>query len=309
MDDPPHPMTLLDLSDIYINHCHTEYIKPSGRQTRHAANVRSALRHLPHVHADPPNLDELRHWIKRMIRSGLSRRTINDRVSILKTLYRWSALNQLVSPSAAATVQLITGVRPGRPGDLPPRERHPPPDEHVIATISHLPHPLKRAVLVQRLTGMRSTEMLIMHRDNLNDFGGALVYTPREHKTQHHGHTRNVPIPESIRHLVTPRTHSGLVFPSRNGRPYSAQGYRLAVRRAAGLAGVEIWTPSQLRRSAATRIARNFGYEIARQVLGHRSIRMTEHYVRRDIIEAQRIAHLLDDPAHQLHISDLRDIL
>ncbi len=162
------------------------------------------------------------------------------------------------------------------------------------ATIAYLPNTLKRAVRIHALTGMRSSELLTMSTHRIERSGGAVIYRPVEHKTEHHGHARIVPIPRSVMQSLPTPGYMGLYFPSRHGRPYSSSGYRQAVRRAAVLAGVEIWTPSQLRRLAATRIAREFGYEIARQVLGHRTVRMTEHYVQRDLLEAQRISHVLD---------------
>ena len=54
----------------------------------------------------------------------------------------------------------------------------------------------------------------------------------------------------------------------------------------AGKAGVETWHPHQLRHSAATRIRREFGLDVARAVLGHSSPVVTEVYAELDQVKA-----------------------
>lgn len=71
---------------------------------------------------------------------------------------------------------------------------------------------------------------------------------------------------------------------------YGQAALRTAVGRACKAAGVSVWSPYQLRHAAASRIAREEGYEIARVILGHKHIRTTEVYVEADYQRAREAA-------------------
>jgi integrase len=54
--------------------------------------------------------------------------------------------------------------------------------------------------------------------------------------------------------------------------------YRQAIHNACRRAGVAPWRPHQLRHNAATRLTEQFGWEIARVILGHESVETTRIY-------------------------------
>lgn len=62
------------------------------------------------------------------------------------------------------------------------------------------------------------------------------------------------------------------------GKRYSRSSYAEAIRRACEVAGVAHWHPHQLRHTAGDEIERKYGYEIARVILGHKSIDATKIY-------------------------------
>ena len=73
------------------------------------------------------------------------------------------------------------------------------------------------------------------------------------------------------------------------GRKYSTWAYDQAVRRACATAGVEPWTPNQLRHTAATEAETDGGREDSRARLGHRNPNTTGIYA--EILErAARVA-------------------
>jgi integrase len=63
---------------------------------------------------------------------------------------------------------------------------------------------------------------------------------------------------------------------------YRVTGYALAIRRACDKAGAPRWAPNQLRHSAATRLRREFGLDLAKVVLGHSSVMPTQIYAEQD---------------------------
>jgi hypothetical protein len=66
------------------------------------------------------------------------------------------------------------------------------------------------------------------------------------------------------------------------GEAYTSSSYARAITRVCKKAGVPHWHPHQLRHSAATEIRKTFGIEVARIVLGHRSLNVTEIYAEAD---------------------------
>ena len=54
-------------------------------------------------------------------------------------------------------------------------------------------------------------------------------------------------------------------------------------------AGVEAWTPQQLRHTRATQIRKKYGIEAAQIILGHSKADTTEIYAERDLARARRI--------------------
>ena len=62
------------------------------------------------------------------------------------------------------------------------------------------------------------------------------------------------------------------------GEAYTVHAYRRAIARLCERAGVEVWTPNQLRKAAATRVRERHGLDAAQVLLGHSHARVTEVY-------------------------------
>lgn len=63
---------------------------------------------------------------------------------------------------------------------------------------------------------------------------------------------------------------------------YDTGSYAHAILYAAKKAGVPHWHPHQLRHAAATNLRRDFGIEVARVILGHQDIGVTQLYAEED---------------------------
>ena len=66
------------------------------------------------------------------------------------------------------------------------------------------------------------------------------------------------------------------------GDRYTAHSYGAAIAKGCMWAGVQRWSPNQLRHSYATRIRKEAGLEAARILLGHRSMAVSEVYAEVD---------------------------
>jgi len=92
--------------------------------------------------------------------------------------------------------------------------------------------------------------------------------------------------------------HSGLkgeAAQRRPGKTYSKDSYRRAIQRAAEKAGVQHWTPYQLRYTNASGVREALGVEYAQALLGHSRPAMTEHYAK--LSEAKAIEAAKAAPA------------
>jgi integrase len=174
-------------------------------------------------------------------------------------------------------------------------------------------------IQLQRLTGMRPGEVIAMRTGDIDRSGTVWIYTPREHKTEHHDRDRVIGIgprgQECLRdwvradpdtYLFSPREFTAEkaverreqretpMTPSQRARGkkakpkrppsdrYTSTSYRRAIARACGKAGVAQWHPNQLRHNAATYLRRKLGLDVARVVLGHSSPVVTEVYAEVD---------------------------
>ena len=73
------------------------------------------------------------------------------------------------------------------------------------------------------------------------------------------------------------------------GEAYTVMSYRRAITRACEVAEIPSWHPHQLRHTAATVLARQFGRDQVRAALGHRSLQVTEGYIERDVRAATEV--------------------
>jgi integrase len=75
----------------------------------------------------------------------------------------------------------------------------------------------------------------------------------------------------------------------RAGQKYTRHCYRVAIQPACKRAGIEDWSPRQLRHTRATAIRQAFGLKAAKAVLGHTDTKITEIYAERDLELARKV--------------------
>jgi integrase len=268
----------------------------------------------------PSDLKALRHYL---IEANLSRTTINQRITMLKAMFRWGVEDEHVHPDVAAALAAVKNLTRSSAGVKQPRVVEPVPPEHVDAVLAHVAPPLAAMIQVQRLTGMRPGEVLIMRGADINRDSSPWIYKPTKHKNQWRRHERVIPLgPKAQAILVAfleSRLPAAFLFtpsesdawhraekrkarkskepPSQVERRrkarsepkakfndhYDVHTYRRAIERACKKAGVPVWTPHRLRHTAATEIERQCGWDAARAVLGHTTPDTTAIYVRRDV--------------------------
>lgn len=240
-----------------------------------------------------------------MVGRGWTRKSINLCVGRIKTMFRWAQSKQMVMGETLTAMLALPGLRARRsaaPETMPIR---PVSDQHVDAALAFLSPPLRAAVEIQRLTGMRSSELLAIRPADVDraGAGGCWVYRPVQHKGSSRGLSKAVLIGPRGQAILAPwmeRPAERLCFrpcdfrPARKGRrapteQYTREAFAFAIAKACKKADVPHWHPHQLRHSAGTRIRALAGLDAAQVVLGHRHAQTTEIYAEADIERAAAV--------------------
>ncbi len=261
-----------------------------------------------------------------LIGKGLARNTINGYVSRIRQAFRWAVENELVAGDVLEALRAVPGLKRGRSLAKEPEPVRPVSEHDVQAVLPFVSRQVAAMVRLQWLTGMRPGEVVQMRMGDLDRAGRVWIYRPERHKLEHQGIERVIPIGPQAQAVLAPflrlerstslfspqeaererraamRTarktkvwpsHSTAAKrrrlgwgPSQLGETYDNASYRRAVDRACKAAGISSWSPNQLRHSAATRIRKEMGLEVAQAVLGHRQLETTQVYAEINVARA-----------------------
>ena len=149
------------------------------------------------------------------------------------------------------------------------------------------------------------------------------IFRPASHKTAHHGKDRHIYLGPQAQAILSPfmahRPLDAYLLSPREGRAerqaegahcrrrpnqkenprktdrmvgnhYTTGSYRRAIQRACDIAGIDRWSPHQLRHNAATAIRKKFGLEAAQLLLGHAKADVTQMYAEVNQAKAVEVA-------------------
>lgn len=337
--DSAKPLSINELILAYYRHCETHYGARRTKSTR-LSQIRSAMQPLKQLFGStlaaefgPKSLLLVQKryvqggWERKTRRNDMSvieiakpwsRKTVNDHLQVVRRMFRWAVREEMLPASIWQSLSAVEGLRGGETEAAEPKKVCAVPDEHVDAIRPHVSDQVWAMVELQRLTGMRSGEVLIMRGRDLQTSGPVWLYRPARHKTEHLGYERIVELGPRAQGIISPFLRAGVeeylfsareavadwqtakrrsrkskVQPSQRdrrksnprkqvGERYTVSTYRQAIARACRRADVPHWHPHQLRHNYATRIRKEFGVEAARILLGHRSTAVTELYAEID---------------------------
>ncbi|MCA8983261.1 MAG: tyrosine-type recombinase/integrase [Planctomycetaceae bacterium] len=243
----PKDLKVRQLTAFYWKHAQGYYVK-NGSPSGHLHMVQVALKYL---NAENRNLLAAEFGPKRLmlfrdqlIDRGLSRKYINDLVSVVKRMFRWALESELVPGAQNIQAMLTRGVAWAKKGRTKAREtpRVKPVAEAVVDAIrEHVPPQVWGMIELQRWTGMRPGEVVIMRGCDLNTSGEVWEYIPQSHKTEHHDRDRVVCIGKNgqavLREWLRPELDRFLFSPRSDGlKPYRRDSYTSAIRRGCEIA-------------------------------------------------------------------------
>jgi len=206
------------------------------------------------------------------------------------------------------------GLRRGRTEASEPEPVKPAPEANINAVKPFVSEQVWALIQLQLFTGARAGELVSMRSTELDTSDKIWIYRPADHKTAHHGIERSIYIGPRAQDVIVPflkgRAIGSFLFsaveaeqarhakapthrrPDQQkshcksdravGQHYTTASYRRVISRACIKAGVKSWHPHQLRQNAATLLRKEFGLDVARIVLGHRSPAITDLYAELD---------------------------
>lgn len=317
----PADFSVAELLARYLRFARTYYLK-NGRPTRELVNLEHAMTPLANLYGNTAVRDfrpsRLKTVREAMIQANLARRTINARINRLRRIFKWGVENELVSAEVFHALLTVSPLKRGRSQARETDAVKPVAEHHVRAVMTAVPPTLAAMIELQWLTGMRPGELVIMRSCDIDTTGSVWFYRPAEHKTEHFGIERIVPLGPQAQQLLRPRLKvdvAAYIFspkdvmaeryaarPTHRRKPnlrrrtgrklqdrYTTPSYGRAIAYACQKAGIPHWSPNQLRHAAATRIRKEHGLDVAQVVLGHKTAEITQIYAEVDRVRAMEV--------------------
>jgi integrase len=321
-------ITVVQIIREYRKWAEAYYRDDAGNETSTLSTIAATMKRLRtwygSEHAEKFSPLAFKDVISRMIDEGLSVSTINAAISRIKAMFRWAASEELIPQTVYDRLCTVRNEIQGKSKAKPKRIVEAVSDGDIEATLPHLPRMVRDMVKLQRLTGARPGELCNMRVSEISAVGDVLIYQPGHHKTKHHGKGRSIVIAGSAIEIIKPYLSGDeeFVFSAKKsmeqtladrsarrvvplhhgnrskknrkiqaGNRYVEASYRRCITRACEKAGIESWSPNQLRHAAAVDIQSTLGIEAVAAMLGHSKIDTSKIYAKHNLalaIEAAR---------------------
>lgn len=207
---------------VYLNHAKLYYTK-NGRPTGEINNLKDAAKPLVLIHGHCPVREfspvSLKAVRSEMIKADLSRKVINARINRIRRVFRWGVENVLVTPSILHCLQAVSSLKRRRCESRETFPVSPVPEALIEGVLSVAPPQIGAMIQLQLLTGMRPGEVVRMRGCDIDISQSVWVYTPCEHKTEHHGRSRVIHLGPQAQAILGAHLKSdpeALVFSSRD---------------------------------------------------------------------------------------------
>jgi integrase len=299
--DGVRPRTVADAVEQWLKNCRKYYRRPDRTLTGEAAACQSALKYLVKLYGnmEPGDLRpaHLEAYQGQLIEAGVARSTINGYSNRCRRWCKWLVRRDLAPPAVAAGWATVPNLRIGRTEARETTARVPVLTPDLEATVRCLANPYRDLVRVLWLSGARPAELCSMKAEDIDRTDTPWVYRPTRHKTERTAE-RVIQFGPGARQILAESPdgflEGGLVFGLADNTLISTRMLREAVAAACLSAGIEVWTPYQLRHAALERVEEDYGRTGSMAVAGHAAAGSTDHYVRMQTINQRRAAAIVE---------------
>jgi len=135
---------------------------------------------------------------------NLCRNVVNRRIGRIKRVFKWAVAEEIVPSSVFHGLQALAGLRYGRSEARETEPIKPVDDQHVDAVLPFVTPHVSAMIQVQRLTGMRPSDVCKMRPCDIDRSSDVWVFEPYEHKNRWRGHRRLIPIGPKAQAILQP---------------------------------------------------------------------------------------------------------
>ncbi len=203
----PHLPIVAEIAAAFFTHARAYYVK-NGRATSEVHSIQAALKSVVRLFGELPAVDFgpkcLKLCRQDMIRRGRARTAINKHVHRIRRCFRWASEEELVPVSVYEALRTVAPLKRGRTEATETARVQPVPDADVDAVVAVASPTLAAMIRLQRLTGMRSGELVTMRTGDILRDGPVWQYVPREHKTEHHAYDRIIDLGPQAQAILQP---------------------------------------------------------------------------------------------------------
>ncbi len=192
------PLSVNELLLAYLQHA-GEFYAQDGEVSKEVVNLGHAISPVKNLYGLPPAaefgplaLKAIRHYMIET--QKLCRTEINKRIGRIKRAFKWAVSEELIPPSVFEGLRSVEGLRQGRSAARESGPVKPVPDAHVAALMPFVSSQVAAMIQLQRLTGMRPGEVVIMRHCDLDRSSEVWLYTPTRHKTSYLGVEKQVAV-------------------------------------------------------------------------------------------------------------------
>jgi integrase len=139
------------------------------------------------------------------VQYGVSRKYCNDLMKFIRAMLKWGVLRKLVAHQVYFEAKLVPALKEGKTRAYETPEQQPVPDWVVLRTLPFMSPTVATMVQVQRLTGMRPSEICKMRVGDIDrKRGNGLWYYSPKHKTEKHIGKKPIPLGKPEQELIAP---------------------------------------------------------------------------------------------------------
>lgn len=214
------PVTVTILVNRFLEEAKTTYVKhgrSTGSYERFVIVVRPLFELYPDSPADSFSPSCLKAVRERMVTGGLARKTVNDRINLIRQIFRWGVSNELVEVDTWAKLKAVEPLLEGKTKAPDHPDIEPVDPKIVEATLPFMPPAVAAMVCIQQLNGARPSEICNMRPCDIFREGdtfpkryahlktglqGIWVYIPSEHKLEHKKKDRWLPLGPKCQEII-----------------------------------------------------------------------------------------------------------
>jgi len=262
-------------------------------------HLTTILTHADLLHADTK---QIRTWVMNLLDSGLSSRSINRKITVLRRFYRFAQQQGLRSDNP---VDMIHGLKTGHSLPVFVEERQ--MDQLLISAGPQEDFPGLRDLLIIELlygTGIRLSELIALNESDI-DFNKAQIKVMGKRSKE-----RLLPIPEPLLELIrsylaarqkyfTGRETTGFLVTNKGQLIYPRMVYRVVNSWLSLVTSVSKRSPHVIRHTYATHLLnRGADLNAIKELLGHASLSATQIYTHTGFEKLKQVYRQAHPRAH-----------